>query len=215
MTGYKVIELPFPELLASPEPHRVFSAMTPDQAQRFYDWFVGEIPSRVAELERAVRANPGLASWAADLTPGSLDSLGEWFARTVTTRPVFPGENGAIYQTGPEWFRSVKLEEWNLTDETFSLCYDIGMYLGRVMEENLPGVHWIRVTKPKNLMEYNMTALAGFAAPAVDTVGLAQSIAYGVARGKTGGARLREVYDIWAGHADCRRSCPTPPGSRS
>lgn len=198
MTGYEIIQLPFPELLGSAEPHRLFWAMTDRQSQLFYEWLVNEMPVRIAGLEKCVRSTPGFASWTANFTRNSLDALGDWFARAVTTRSRSREEKDAIYRTGPEWFKSVAIDDWTLTDETFSLAYDIGMYLGRVIEENVPGVHWVRVTKPKRLMEYNMPALAGLIPPAVDPVGLARVLAYGLAEGKKDGTGLRNVYDTWA-----------------
>jgi hypothetical protein len=75
-----------------------FREIPKKELQRYFQWFMDVLPERVDELANAVKETPGFKAWQADYTPASLDTLGNWFAAQVETRP----RSQAELQKGPE-----------------------------------------------------------------------------------------------------------------
>ena len=138
-----------------------FRAMSRAEGNAYFKWFMGQMPIRIGILDEAVRSTTGYEGWQADGSPDSLVGLGQWFYDHVETRKRTEEEKEAIYSKGPKWFRSVEIEDCELTNRTFSLAMDIGMYLGRAVQINLPQTKWMMVKKPRNDMDYQQPVLKG------------------------------------------------------
>lgn len=179
-----------------------FRSMNRDQAKAYFQWFLEQIPSRITVLERAVRSTEGAdyLIWEADESSGSLDLLGQWFAQQVEVREMMAEEIEDIYVRAPEWFRSVSIQDWELTDRTLSLAMDIGMYLGAAFLRHLPGLHWEMLAKPKNAADFQQPVLAGFGELKCNPVRLAIVLAYGLADRTYRPTRLRELFEVWSGY---------------
>jgi hypothetical protein len=186
---YKIIQPPFT---------LEFRIMSREVAKDYFDWFKEQIPVRIRILEQAVQSTAGYEDWEADDMPESLEKLGQWFYEHVETRKRTKGEKDAIYSKAPKWFRSVEIQDWELTNRTLSLTMDIGMYLGRVFEKNLPGLKWVMVKKPKNDANYQQPVLVGTGKRELNPVWILVVCAYSLADNTRGPERLRELYDIWA-----------------
>ncbi|MFB0537485.1 MAG: hypothetical protein ACETWR_21170 [Anaerolineae bacterium] len=175
-----------------------FRTMSRQEAIDYFNWFMEQIPVRIKVLEQAVQSTPGYKDWKADYTPESLERLGRWFYEHVETRKRTKEEREEIYSQAPAWFRSVEIQDWNLTDRTFSLAMDIGMYLSRVFEKNVPELKWEMVKKPKNDADFQQPVLFGSGKLAFNPVWIVVTYAYSLADNTHGPGRLRELYDIWA-----------------
>ena len=186
---YKIIQPPFT---------LKFRSMSREEAANYFDWFMQQIPIRIAVLEQAVQSVAGYETWQADYTPKSLERLGQWFYEHVETRERTRGEKEAIYTQAPDWFGRVEIQDWELTNQTFSLAMDIGMYFGFLLEKELPGLKWIMVKKPKNDANFQQPALVGTGKLILNPVWILVTYAYGIVSGTDGPEKLRELYDIWA-----------------
>lgn len=186
---YKVIQPPFT---------LEFRKMSRQEAKDYFDWFIKQIPIRTNVLEQAVQSTDGYEDWLANYKPESLERLGLWFYEHVETRERTKEEREEIYRKAPDWFKSVEIEDYELTNRTFSLAMDIGMYLSQVFEKNLAGLKWEMVTKPKNDAYYQQPVLAGTGKRRFNPVWILVTLAYVFARRSKGPERLRELYDIWA-----------------
>lgn len=176
-----------------------FRAMSREEANNYYGWFMEQIPIRIRVLERAVQSTAGYEGWIADYTPGSLGRLGQWFYEHVETRKRTKKEEEAIYNKAPKWFGNVKIEDWELTNQTFSLSMDIGMYLSQVFERNSPGLmKWTMVERPKNDINYQQPVLVGTSKRAFNPVHMLVVCAYSLADDTRGPEELMELYSIWA-----------------
>jgi hypothetical protein len=85
-----------------------------------------------------------------------------------------------------------------LSNESFSIAADVGIYLGEVLRKQRPALRWALCTRPKSDISYNLPVLEGGKMP-VDPIHLAVVLAYGIARGTRGPDRLSELYRIWIG----------------
>jgi hypothetical protein len=161
----------------------------------YRDWFHAVMPERLAELTRAVTSTSRFENWKADLGPDSLGPLGEWFLREVETRKRTEEELGEI-KDGLSFPIDVPDEE--LTNRTFSLAMDIGMYLGQVILKNVPGTSWDQPVKSPKLVDHGQPVIKGAGKVPLNPVRITVTLAYGLAANKETGGGLRTIYDIWS-----------------
>ncbi len=113
--------------------------MPKKELHRYYQWFMDVLPQRVNELAEAVKQTPGFETWQPDCTPASLDTLGEWFASQGETRNRTQEEFQAIKN---RLILPMDIPDQELTNLTFSLATDVGMYLSQVLLRNYPSLKW-------------------------------------------------------------------------
>jgi len=156
------------------------------------------LPARIDELANAVRDTPGYETWQPDKTPGSLDALGEWFASQVGKRPRTEEELRELDEqvNGGRRF-AIEISKEELTNKTYSLAMDIGMYLSQVFLQNHSSLRWTQVFGNKKFIEYGQPVLADFDNDQFNPVRIMVVLARGLADKTRDGRRLRELYDIW------------------
>jgi len=172
-----------------------FRHMSRKDLKDYYWWFMEGVPEGIGELAEAGRQTPGFETWQPDYTPSSLDKLGEWFATQVEKRERTDEE---IEQIKNRLTFPMAVPREELTDRTFSLAVDAGMYLSQVLLKEHPSVQWNQPFGGKLHVDYGQPVLAGFGAMAFNPVHMMTMLAYGLADKKQTGKRLREVYDIWS-----------------
>jgi len=170
-----------------------FKTMPKPELKAYFAWFMQVMPERIAGLEAAVQASA--PSWRADESPDSLVGLGEWFDGQVEERARSEEEVEEV-KAGLSFPIEVPGQE--LTNRTFSLAMDIGMYFGRVVLAGVPGTRWDQSLKNARLADHGQPVVAGAGAVPLNPVRIAVTLAYGIAdRSQRGGPRLRELYDVW------------------
>jgi len=184
--SYAIIRPPFP---------LKFREMSKKDLVTYRDWFHAVMPERLQELTRAVNSTPEFEGWRADYTPASLDLLGEWFRRQVETRPRSAAELEKIRAslTFP-----IDIPNEELTERSFSLAADVGMYFGQVIIQNLPGTGWDQALKNRKMVDYGQPVIVGFGPMSLNPVGIAVTLAYGFAAKAQPGGRLRALFDVWS-----------------
>jgi hypothetical protein len=170
-----------------------YREMSKPDLRAYYDWFMQVRPERIAELEAAVREAPSHSAWAADGSRGSLSLLGQWFVGQGETRPRTPEEIKAIRLQSSF---PIDIPANELTNRTFSLAIDIGMYLGKVVETNVAGVSWDQPLKDKKFVDYGQPVIVGLGPVPFNPVRVVITTAYGIADKQYTGEALLEVYDI-------------------
>lgn len=171
-----------------------FQEMSRRELKAYYEWFLGVIAARLIELAHAVSDSPGFDGWELNYTPASLELLGEWFASQVAQRQRTPGEMEDIRNrlTFP-----IEIPDRQLTNRTFSLAVDVGIYLSQVFLRNHPSLSWKHDLENKKFADYGQPVLVGFAVP-LNPVAVSLVLAYGLASNRQTGKRLRELYDSWS-----------------
>jgi len=170
-----------------------FREMSHDELKGYYDWFQSVLPQRIEQLESEIRRSPGRETWNANGDPSTFDTLGDWFAGEVETRPRTQAEKDALHSTAP-WVSAPDVE---LTNRTFSLAMDIGMYLGRSIVAARPGARWEQPLDNKKFADHGQPVIVGLGVVPLNPVRIAVTLAYGIASGRQSGARLRGLYDYW------------------
>ena len=172
-----------------------FKEMSKRDLKDYAKWFQDILPQRLRELERAIAQTPGFEGWQPNLTPASLDLLGGWFSAQVETRPRSEGETQEIQSRSRN---PIEVAGEELTNRTFSLAVDVGMYLGQLFLHNHPTLRWDQPLGSKAFVDYGQPVLIGFGAVPFNPVRMLVTFAYGVASKKETGTGLREIYDIWS-----------------
>ena len=172
-----------------------FDHMSRQELDAYATWFHGAIARRINELTAAVRETPGFGGWRPDYTPASLDHLGKWFAGQVEVRPRTREESDEILGQQPI---PVGVPDQELTNRTFSLAMDIGMYLSEVLMRNVSGLRWEQPLRDKHFADYGQPVIVGAGTVPFNPVAITVTLAYGIVRQTKGAYRLRELYDIWS-----------------
>jgi hypothetical protein len=174
-----------------------FREMSKKELRAYFKWFQEITPERIAEFASAVKSSPPFENWQPDFTPRSLDALGKWFATQIETRPRTREEIAEFDAQAPYPIDRSAVE---LTNRTFSLAMDIGMYLAQVFLRNHPSVKMDQPFGSKRYIDYGQPVLVGFHGGKVpfNPVGLVVTLAYGLRNNTRTGEGLREIYDIWS-----------------
>ena len=172
-----------------------FQEMPKQELKDYFAWFQSVVPDRLNILTRSVQQTPGFEAWQPDFTPASLDLLGNWFATQVETRSRTEGE---IQEIEDRLLFPIEVPDKELTNRTFSLAMDIGMYLSQVFLKNHPTLRWDQLFGKKKDADYGQPVLVGFSGVSFNPVWMLVTLAYGLVNKSKTGKRLRELYDIWA-----------------
>lgn len=179
-----------------------FREMSGRELKEYFRWFTGQIPERIGVLGNAVKETPGFQNWQPDRSPSSLDPLGDWYASQIETRPRTAEELQAIKARSSIGVEALTTE---LTNRTFSLAVDVGMYLSKVLQKEHLHLTWEQPLNDKKFVDFGQPVLVGFGAVPLNPVRILTTLAYGIASKKHTGRRLREVFDYWSKQAKSQR----------
>jgi len=172
--------------------------MSKEDLIKYYTWYLDIMPERLNILVNVVKASKGYENWKPDYSPESLEKLGQWFYENVENRKRTDEEKVEIYNRAPDWFRSVQIQDTELTNKTFSLAIDIGMYLANVFLKNNNSLKWEHFTNGKKIdIDYGQPVLIGFGSDTFNPTHITITLAYGIARKNKTGNRLKELYETW------------------
>lgn len=184
-TAYNTIKPPFT---------LKFPQMSKEELKEYGRWFHQIMPQRIAELTKVVQSSPDFGDWRPSFTPASLSVLGRWFAIQVDTRTRTQEEQLERRSPYP-----IERSDWELTDRTFSLAVDVGMYLSQVLLRDYPSLKWDQPTGSKKFIDYGQPILIGFAGDVpLNPIHIVIMLAYGIAQKMKTGKALRDIYDIWS-----------------
>lgn len=163
-----------------------FWEMKKKDLEQYFEWMRHGSLGRINELQAFVQES---ANWVADSSPESLLPLGKWFSQNVRTCAVMP--------QGQE--QSLVERQHDLDTQTFSLAFDVGMYLAEVFLRNHPSLSWTQTFGSKTAIDYGQPVIQGFGSQTFNPVRMTVTLAYGLANGQRDADGLKELYDIWSG----------------
>ncbi len=169
--------------------------MSAAELRAYREWFHENASQRIAELSQAVASSPGFSAWDADETPDSLVPLGEWFLSQVESRKRSGDE---LERLTEKLSMPIDVPDEELTNRSFSIAMDVGIYFGRVVVRNVPGTSWTSLSKGRGLVDYGQPVVTGRGPVSLNPVRVAVSLAYAYAAKEQGGIRLRQLYDVWS-----------------
>jgi hypothetical protein len=177
-----------------------FREMSARELNGYRGWFLEAIPSRISELQSAMNSSQeGFGSWNPDYSVSSIDVLGIWLSHQVERRLRTPEEIAEIKGKTPFNF-DVSAHE--LTNRTFSLAMDSGMYFGETLRYHYPHLEWQQPRKSKRDIHYGRMVLSGFGRTVLNPVHFCVIFCYGVAKGLRTADRFSEIFERWSRLAD-------------
>jgi hypothetical protein len=187
--SYQILQPPFPLR---------FDEMPTKEIKDYFSWFKSIVAERVVELTAYVRQDPISRNWEPDYSTSSLEALGDWFSRHVSTRERTQAE---MDELKGGFSHPIDIPNYDLTNESFSLGFDVGVYLGLALMKKHPSLSWDLNLKNKKFVDYGQPLIVGFGATPLNPVRIGINLAYGLASKKNSGGRLREIYDVWSARA--------------
>jgi hypothetical protein len=172
-----------------------FREMSKPELKAYFRWFLEILPARIQGLTEAVRESPGFGAWQADESPSSLDPLGDWFAAQAETRPRTTQEQQDILARSPY---PIEISDYELTNRTFSIAIDIGMYFSQVLLKQHSSLRWEQPFGSKRFVDYGQPVLVGFGVVPFNSVRMMVTLAYGLVSGEKAGRSLRQIFDTWS-----------------
>ena len=151
-------------------------------------------------LRDEVNSRANFENWVPDRGGESLTALGFWLAQEVETRARTSEELNRI--KGRVAF-DMDVSERELTNKTFSLAMDTGMYFGETLLRHHPNLEWDQPLKDKKFADFGQMVLRGFGEVSLNPIRIAVTYCYGIASGKQTGMRLKEIFDYWSRLAVC------------
>ena len=136
-----------------------FNEMSKRDLRAYATWFHAAIPGRIAELTAAIKGTPGYEDWEPNAEVDSLEALGRWFEGQIETRKRSAAEIAAIEKS---LLFPVDVPEDELTNRTFSLAMDIGMYFAQVVLRDMPGTRWDQLFDSRKHAEFGQPVIMGF-----------------------------------------------------
>lgn len=186
----------------------VFREMPKSVLKEYNDWFHGISPSRIQILSSTIKTTIGYEKWEPDFSPNSLNDLGEWFSHEVTTRSRTTEEISEIENQSQF---PIFVPDSELTNRTFSLSMDIGMYISQVFLKNNRSIGWSQPFGNKKSIDYGQPVLIGFSTGPFNPVHMIVTLAYGLVSQAKTGKTLRDLYNIWSNLTSAADAADSPP----
>ena len=128
---------------------------TPKQAREYFEWYISDVPNRLAQLEDYVNdGNERPVKF--DDSRESLIALWSWFEDLICA------DFEAAKKMHPDTPEEDLVTTKNATIKTLAIGRDISLYFAKVFIKYNPTVHWGYYTRPKSDMDVNRPVLLGF-----------------------------------------------------
>ena len=141
--------------------NKSFFEFTKAEAKEYLQWFLSIKDERLTILESHVKL--AYPDWEADYTRDSLVNLYKWFLRQVAYRPMTEEEKREVenqISETPLFVGVIPVPQATFTDETVSICFDIGLYFGEVLIKNIPSLKWVQKLSSTNYIYYAQPVLS-------------------------------------------------------
>lgn len=182
-----------------------FTEMSKPELRQYLAWFLEVIPERLQILSEAILTTPGFKNLILDGSVESLRGLGEWFAIVADERARTADEISDLKSRSAY---PIAIPNTELSNQTFSVAMDIGMYFSLVLLGKHPHVKWDQLLKDKKFIDYGQPVLIGAGQVPLNAVRLMITLAYGLVSKAQTGSRLAEVFEYWseeaAAHAEVK-----------
>jgi hypothetical protein len=175
-----------------------FSGQSKDQLKQYKNWFLSKKDERLKYLEDAVKSSLGFENWKDDFTPESLKDLGRWLMNNIKTETLSPEAYKIKRQKVPEY---IEINDWDLTNETYSKLIDTGIYFGEVYLHNYSHLKWEQfLTSRKNHSSLGHMVLKGFGKLELNPLRVVYITGSSMVDKKADENSLYELYLNWASY---------------
>lgn len=177
-----------------------FFSFTKAEATMYFEWFLKIKPERLGVLAGHVTSD--FPDWRLDYSVESLEILYKWFKSKVEYRPVNKNEIDAFQkqiEETPIFVGLIPLPKRTFTDQTVSICFDIGLYLGDLLIYNIPGMKWSQSLRNKNFIYYAQPLVAKQGRVEINPRAAVEGMAMRILDRDVEEVTFVEQYLIWKG----------------
>lgn len=135
--------------------NKKFFDFTKEEAKQYMLWFLSIKRERIEILEKSVQNI--FPEWRADYTEFSLINLYVWFGKQVAYKLISKEEKSEIENQiikTPLFVNVIPIPESTFTDETVSICFDVGCYFGETLIFNDKEIKWLQKLNSLNYIYY-------------------------------------------------------------
>jgi len=136
--------------------------VTKAERKEFGKWFMENKERRLDMIIDLVKTTEGYEHWQGDFSPESLKLLSSWYEKVIEFRPLSEREKKIQSEVPPLKF-DIEPVETILTDLSYAIVCDVGIYFGEVFVRNWPQTYWSQYfPRGKNYMFEGHMVIMGF-----------------------------------------------------
>ncbi|OAL80406.1 hypothetical protein AY606_15415 [Acinetobacter sp. SFB] len=136
-----------------------FRKMSKDELKQYSVWYISNIENRVNQLQKLINQKKNNEKCTLNYTYDSLICLGKWFCTIFKVRDRTNNEILEIKNSGNY---SIDVEKKVPNEITYSIAYDIGMYLCNFFLKNHSNLKMGLDLVKKNSLDYGQPVITGF-----------------------------------------------------
>ena len=119
-----------------------------DIIKPYEDWFLENKDYRIKTLENYIRTFAGFENLQMDFSINSLAEIEKWLETSIKSE-VMPEEE--YRQLRSAYPPEINIEKWDLTDLSYSILYDVGVYFGESIIHQFPNLKWMQYLSTSKL----------------------------------------------------------------
>lgn len=114
----------------------------------YENWFLENKEYRIKTLENYIRTFTGFESLQMDFSINSLAEIGRWLETSIKSEMMPEEEYEQLRSLYPP---EIDIEKWDLTDLSYSILYDVGIYFGESIIHQFPNLKWMQYLSTSKL----------------------------------------------------------------
>lgn len=170
------------------------------EAKEYFKWFVNIKNERLQILELSVKEL--YPEWQLNYTKNSLAQLYEWFSKKVMYRNLYEDEKEEIEKQiskTPIFIGIINIPKETFTEETVSICFDIGIYLGETLIKNFSNIGWTQKLSSTNDINYAQPLIGTKSKQRlINPRRLSESLARYILDNDNRSVTFLDMYDKWS-----------------
>jgi len=185
-------------LMQPPFEMKPFKDMTKKEAQSHFDWYIREIPNRIAMLKNAYSITSKIDKEDIDYSSESLIKLWQWYINNVDVEEKSEEdknlERERYHESIPKNLCNKKISiGW------MSIAMDIAIYFSECFIKEHDTIRWSFVSKPKSLAYINKPILVGFKNGLdLDSTNIVRVLTSKIIDGEKDSNALFMIYKKWS-----------------
>lgn len=132
--------------------------MSPDEAERFFQWYISNIPKRLSVLSEYIKTS-SRREIPLDWTDESLISIWKWLVSCIKTSISLENIKASIKQLD---FVRIFTDSKKISANTYAISTDVASYFAEMLIKDNNKLSWGYFTAPKKRMSVNKPIVKGF-----------------------------------------------------
>ncbi len=168
-------------------------------AENYLNWFLEIKETRIDILRENIKAV--YPNWTADFSLKSFENLNEWLKSIITFRNKTQEEQRLeqlqLSET-PLLKDVIESSVYTLSEDTTSICFDVGLYFGESLKKINIGIEWTYKLDPPNYVHYAQPILTKKKSKVdLNPRHIMEITAYKILEGNANDNEIIRLYEVW------------------